>query len=215
MSDISIIFDLDGTLLDTLEDLAVTVNEVLADHGMAEHNINAYKGFIGDGLTSLIERSVAPGTDQSVVIRMCDEFKKRYECNWCQHCRPYPGIIDVLQKLQKRQIDCAVLSNKPHEFTLRFVQHYFSQNTFRVIYGQRSGFAKKPAPDIALAIANELGRQPDEMFFVGDSGVDMQTAQNAGMHGIGVLWGFREKEELLRGGAEFLVNKPKELLLYV
>lgn len=215
MAGLSIIFDLDGTLLDTLRDLADTVNEILEHRGLARHSLADYKRFIGDGLVSLIQRSVPAKNDKDLVAELCIDFQERYKHNWKKNCRPYPGILEMLEKLHKRHIDCAVLSNKPHDFTRLFVQEFFPADTFRLVYGQREGFAKKPSPDVALFIAEELGRQPDEVLFVGDSGVDMQTGVAAGMHSVGVTWGFRSMGELLQNGAECIVKRPEELLLYV
>jgi phosphoglycolate phosphatase len=215
MAHLSIIFDLDGTLLDTLEDLSQTVNEVLVFKGMPTHEALSYKGFIGDGLRQLMERSAPPDAGETTIDELCALFQERYLLNWRKNCRPYPGINELLRELTMRKISCAVLSNKPHEFTKLFVREFFPHDYFKAVYGQQPEFAKKPHPQMALRIAQELGCQPAEMLFVGDSGVDMRTGKAAGMQSVGVLWGFRERGELLTAGADYLLNTPEELLLYV
>ena len=215
MSYLSIIFDLDGTLLDTLTDLADTANEVLARHSFPQHSRNAYKQFVGDGLFVLMQRIVPAGTKEKVVQQCCDLFTDLYSKNWRRKSCPYDGIDDMLSALKSRGIVLAVLSNKPHEFTKHFIDEFFPGELFSAVYGQRNGFAKKPDPATALQIAKECSMRPRDMLFVGDSGVDIKTGKAAGMATAGVSWGFRSVQELTENNADVIVNSPLELEQYV
>jgi len=211
----SIIFDLDGTLLDTLTDLAETGNDVLNQHNFPMHSLNAYKHFVGDGLAVLMQRITPPGTAEKVLRQCCTLFTELYSQNWRRNSCPYAGINDMLSALKSRGITLTVLSNKPHEFTRHFVNEFFPEGLFAVVYGQRTGFAKKPDPAVALQIAEECGTQPSEMIFVGDSAVDIRTGKAAGMATAGVSWGFRSVQELMENNADLIVNSPLELEKYV
>lgn len=211
----SIIFDMDGTLLDTLEGLAETCNEVLTLHHWPTHPIPAYKGFIGDGLHNLIKRITPAGTGDIVLQQCTALFTEIYSRNWKRKCCPYDGISAMLSALKTHGLQLAVLSNKPHAFTTLFVDEFFTEGLFSVVYGQRNGYAKKPDPTVALEIAEHLGTRPQDTVFVGDSGVDMQTAKAAGMTAAGVSWGFRSVQELTDNNADIIVHKPLELEQYV
>lgn len=208
----SIIFDLDGTLLDTIEGLADTTNEVLQHFDFPLHSLEKYKLFVGNGLRVLIERATPGGASAAVIDQCCLEFEKIYSKRWMSKCCPYDGINDMLATLQKRDIPLAVLSNKPHQFTKLFVEEFFAKDMFQVVFGQRDGFAKKPAPDVALEIAKKLQVPNNTTLFVGDTAVDIQTGKNAKMKTAAVSWGFRPVEELLGNNPDILINHPKELL---
>ncbi len=215
MTCLSIIFDLDGTLLDTLHDIAETANTVLTQHGFPVHSQHEYKSFVGDGLNVLIRRITPLGTEEKIISSCIQSFFQLYANNWMNTCQPYDGIEDMLAAIKKQGIRMAVLSNKPHAFTQLFVKKYFPHMTFSSVYGQREGFAKKPDPTVALAIAEGLGVRPEEMFFVGDTPIDIRTGKASGMTAVGVSWGFRSASELEKENADIIINSPMELTKYV
>jgi len=211
----SIIFDLDGTLLDTLAGLVITGNEVLARYGFPSHVSEKYRYFVGDGLKTLMERITPAGTGKYVLDECCGLFSDLYAKNWKFSCVPYDGVPEMLATLRKNSFPLAVLSNKPHAFTSLIVEDFFPGGIFSLVYGQRDGFAKKPDPEVALEIAARFGSRPSETVFVGDSGVDIRTGKAAGMMTVGVAWGFREREELMENKADIIINSPMELLHHV
>lgn len=215
MSFKSAIFDLDGTLLDTLEDLAYAGNSVLATRGFPQHPVEAYKHFVGDGLKVLMERITPAKAGDDEIQTCCGLFNEIYDKCWDNKSRPYPGIIDMLKALKGNGIRCGVLSNKPHQFTEIYIERFFTPDAFEVVFGQREGVEKKPDPAGAFEIADIMQIQPSECIYVGDTSVDMQTGKSAGMFTIGVLWGFREKEELLQNNADMIVSSPEEIVEYV
>jgi phosphoglycolate phosphatase len=212
---LSIIFDLDGTLLDTLSGIAETANAVLVRHGFPVHPEEDYKSFVGDGLSVLIERITPHGAGESILMNCGRMFLELYAKNWDRTCRPYDGIEEMLTAIQKLGIGMAVLSNKPHAFTKLFVERFFPPHTFSQVYGQREGFAKKPDPGVALKIAEKQGFLPNEMFFVGDTAIDIRTGRASGMTTVAVTWGFRDKNALEKENPQIIINKPMELLQYV
>lgn len=214
MSLSSIIFDLDGTLLDTLADLAETSNKVLAHQNFPLHNQDAYKHFVGDGLRILMERITPHRTEDQIIENCCTLFSKLYAQNWRKNCCPYDGILDMLTVLKRQGINLAVLSNKPHAFTKLFIDNFFPEEFFSIVLGQREGVPKKPSPAVALEIAAKFGSRPSKTLFVGDTGVDMQTGKAAGMLTAGVSWGFRSVQELKENKADLIVNSPMELADY-
>ncbi len=207
------LFDLDGTLLDTLDDLADAANRVLAAEGMPVHEVEAYKKFVGDGLATLVER-IVPGEqhNEETLRRVVDAFRQDYGAHWHEKSRPYAGVPEMLTGLRKRGLRLAVLSNKPHEFTKLCVRRMLGDFSFYPVLGQREGVPKKPDPAGALEAAALLDIPAREILYVGDTAVDMQTAAGAGMTAVGVLWGFREEEELTASGADYLVSHPEEIL---
>lgn len=215
MREVSIIFDLDGTLLDTLVDLAETGNIVLRRFGFPSHPVDSYRLFVGDGLRNLVNRMVPADCGDDVLSACVKEFENVYQYRWQRNCCLYPGVGDMLTALKERSIPLAVLSNKPHAFTLQFCETFFPEKPFGLIFGQREGFPKKPAPDVALEISRQFRIPAENTFFVGDSGVDIKTAKFAGMSAVGVSWGFRGTQELLENGADYIINKPLELLEHV
>jgi phosphoglycolate phosphatase len=215
MSKKAILFDLDGTLLDTLQDLADSGNEVLAARGFPSHPVDAYRNFIGNGMMNLVRDIFPDGhrpdegqeTDQVLV-----EYREAYGRNWKNTTRPYEGINELLDTLTEQQIPIGVLSNKAHDFTEKCVDAFLSNWNWDVVLGAREGIPKKPDPAGAIEAAERLGVTATDCWFVGDSDVDMFTAVNAGMHAIGVSWGFRSVEELRAAGAEIVIQNPAELL---
>jgi phosphoglycolate phosphatase len=210
----AIILDLDGTLLDTLEDLADSMNGALSHFGFPVHALEKYKYFVGDGMESLVKRSL-PGSaknDLQVISQCLEMMRQTYERNWNVKSRPYPGIPELLDTLSARGIKMAVLSNKPHDFTLKIIEELLPAWRLDPIIGERPPVPRKPDPSSALEIANVLGVEPAGFLFLGDTSTDMKTANAAGMFAVGALWGFRNAEELLASGAAKLIAKPAELL---
>lgn len=212
----AIVFDLDGTLLDTLQDIATTANQILTRHGFPTHSVERYRQLVGHGLGDLVRR-VLP--DQSVsdgdVARFIEEYRDLYSRMWRETSRPYPAVPELLRSLTEYGVPMAVLSNKRDDFTRLCVSTFFPDVPFVEVWGEREGVPRKPDPCSALLIAESLGVEPRECFFVGDSEVDMMTAKNAAMRGIGVLWGFRSREVLSESGAEVIVESPDEIMSLV
>ncbi len=209
----AVIFDLDGTLLDTLEDLADSGNHVLTRYGFPTHPIDAYRYFIGDGVDMLIRRILpADQRNEQTISKVTETYRREYGRRWNVKTKPYDGIGELLDALKSAKIKTAVLSNKPHELTEKCVGELLSQWTFDVAMGQRGGIARKPDPAGALSIAEQWELAPSEIIYVGDTATDMQTAVAAGMYPCGVLWGFRAAAELQTSGAKVLIEQPMELL---
>jgi phosphoglycolate phosphatase len=209
----AVLFDLDGTLLDTLADLADSSNAALAAMGLPEHPLEAYKYFVGDGLEKLVRRAI--GTEngsEAAVARGIQLTQQEYARRWADKTRPYPGIPDLLDRLTALAIRMTVFSNKPDEFTRLCVTRLLSAWHFEVIQGATAELPKKPDPRGALAIATKLGLAPAEILYLGDTNTDMWTAVVAGMYPVGALWGFRAADELRAAGAAVLVASPMEVL---
>ena len=207
----AVIFDLDGTLINSLEDIAICANQVLEELNYKVHEIQAYKKFVGDGALVLMQNAL-PKECSAKEINLCfQRFIDVYDLNIHNNTKPYEGIYELLNKLEALNIKKGILSNKPHEFTLKYAQNLFNQYTFDQVYGQKKGIAKKPDPTLAIQIANNLQIPCEKIFYVGDTPTDIKTAQNANMKSIGVLWGFRTLEELKDQGADFIVKNPAEL----
>jgi phosphoglycolate phosphatase len=209
----AVLFDLDGTLLDTLEDIALAANAVLAGRGFRTHEVDAYRHFVGEGVSMLFRRALPEAEANADLIARCaGEFREEYGRTWNVHTRPYDGVPELLDVLAAARLPQAVLSNKPDEFTQRCVREYLSNWEFRVVLGQREGVPRKPDPAGALEIAAAAGVPPEHFLYLGDSATDMQAALSAGMHPVGALWGFRPLEELQAGGARAIIRRPMELL---
>ena len=211
----AIIFDLDGTLLDTLQDITIAANTVLRRHGFAEHPLESYANFVGDGLKVLVQRILPGKHPQHLLDLYCRHFLEAYEDCWDKHCQTYDGVDEMLSQLSEAAIPMAVLSNKPHAFVLRFVERYFSEGVFSLVHGQRQGVARKPDPTAALDIARQLRSDPEAIFFVGDTPIDIHTGRAAGMKTAAVSWGFRSSSELIKEQPDFLINHPSELFQHV
>ncbi|MBW1690356.1 MAG: HAD family hydrolase [Deltaproteobacteria bacterium] len=209
----AVIFDLDGTLLNTLDDLGNAVNRVLAERGFSAHAIDEYRSFIGNGVEKLINRALPEQNRNEDTVRACLEaFREDYHKNWNVNTRPYEGIPELLDALKERGLKVAVLSNKPDDTTNLCVAELLPKWRFDVVLGHRDGTPHKPDPAGALEIAQRLDIPPAEFLYLGDSGVDMETAIAARMFPVGVLWGFREADELEESGAQALISHPLEVL---
>jgi len=209
----AIIFDLDGTLLNTLDDIADSVNRILDESGMPTHTVDAYRFFIGNGWRMLITRALPEDLRTDERIEACAARSREiYHENWNRKTRAYAGIPDLMDRLQEKGVPLAVLSNKPHDFTLRYADAYLGQWKFKAIMGYSDRFPPKPDPTAALVIATRIGVAPENFLFVGDSAVDMRTARAAGMHAVGAAWGFRGAGELQDSGCRTLVYHPLEIL---
>jgi phosphoglycolate phosphatase len=210
-----VIFDLDGTLLDTLEDLADAANATLAHFGFPVHPVDSYRYFVGEGLKTLTQR-IIPGSAASdaELAEYMQKFGEIYSRNWNAHSAPYSGIPEMITALSSAGIQLAVLSNKPHEFTKICVEEFFTENSFSFVLGQREGVAKKPDPAGALKLAGKMGLSVKEILYVGDTATDMQTGNSAGMKTIGVEWGFRDRAELEANNAWRIVTTPAEVVKY-
>ncbi len=209
----AVIFDLDGTLLDTIEDLADSMNAALQREGHTVHPIGAYRYFVGDGIENLVRRALPESArDEDSVARGKAAMDAEYNKRWNAKSKPYAGVPKLLDELTRQQIPMAILSNKPEPFTLLAVNELLSQWTFFPIRGARPDTPHKPDPTGALAVAKELGVIPANCLYLGDTDTDMKTAVSAGMYALGATWGFRPGEELLRTGAQTLLDEPLELL---
>ncbi|MEI6756885.1 MAG: HAD family hydrolase [Chlorobium sp.] len=213
MSCKAVIFDLDGTLLDTLQDIVNTLNTVLARHNYPVHTIEKCRFLVGHGLRELIKKALPEeaGSEENIDLLLKD-LLIHYSDNWNVHSRPYPGIATLLDALAERNIKTAILSNKADHFTQLCAEHLLKEWNFDVVMGHHSAIAHKPNPEGALLVASKLGEEPSSILYVGDSGIDMLTATRAGMYPLGVLWGFRPESELLEFGARSLVQHPEEII---
>jgi phosphoglycolate phosphatase len=212
----AVIFDMDGTLLDTLADLADSMNQVLKNFGFPEHPREAYKYFVGQGMDILVRKALPPEhLNESLVTQSIEAMREEYIKNWDRTTRPYPGIPEMLDALTRKGIPMTILSNKPHDFTRFVADKLLAKWTFPVILGARPEVPKKPDPAGALEIADSLKLPPKEILYLGDTGTDMRTATAAGMFPVGVLWGFRTASELTAEGAQVLIEHPQELLRYL
>ena len=207
------IFDLDGTLLDTLGDLAASVNHALRAHGMPEHTIDDVRRFVGNGVRLLMERAVPNGADNPDFEATFATFRQYYMQHSLDTTRPYEGIPETLQALKARGCQLAVVSNKMMAATQSLIRHFFP-DTISVAIGEHEaeGIRKKPAPDTVLAALRQLGVGKEGAVYVGDSDVDIETAHNSGLPCISVLWGFRDRDFLLQHGATTFIAAPSELL---
>lgn len=204
------LFDMDGTVLDTLQDLADSTNAVLKKHGFPTHDIEAVRQFVGNGAKLLIERAVPVGTDPQKTDTVLADFKEYYGKHSADATKPYDGILAMLRQLRAAGVRTAVVSNKP-DFAVRSLSAQYFGELFDASIGDREGVRKKPAPDSVLEVMRLLECEPCETVYIGDSDVDVQTAQNAGIDGIFVDWGFRSTECLRESGAKTIVSTPDEI----
>ena len=208
-----IVFDLDGTLLNSLEDLADSANHVLTQHSFPTHPVDAYRYFVGDGVRKLIERILPPEERNETTIELCrQEFVAYYKVHMEDKTSVYEGITDLLTELKKRGLKIAVATNKVHIAVKPLMEKYFPNIRFDSMIGQREGIPVKPAPQIMYDILKETGCAPSEALHVGDTATDMHLAHNAEVTPVGVLWGYRPLEELQEAGARYIIEHPLELL---
>lgn len=211
-----VIFDLDGTLLNSIADLAVAVNLALRACGYPTHPEDAYRFMVGDGVRKLFERALpeAERTPENIE-RIREHFMPYYDLHNADLSRPYEGIAELLEELQQRGVRMAVASNKYHSATQKLIAHYFPTIRFEVVLGQREGVPVKPNPQIVSEILDLCGVAKEEVLYVGDTNVDMQTAKNAEVDALGVTWGFRPREELAAHKPLAIIEHPSQLLNYL
>lgn len=209
------IFDLDGTLADTVESIAHAVNQTLQFYGFQKRPVEEYNFYAGDGMNMCMKRALAAAGDKTgaylddAIVHVRGIFAE----DPLYHAKPYDGITDVVSELKKQGIKVAVLSNKPHMQAIDVVETLFGKELFDVIQGQTDKIPRKPAPDGALSIADSFGVSPSECLYFGDTNTDMDTGNAAGMYTVGVTWGFRPREELIAHGARRLLDRPQEILV--
>lgn len=208
----AVIFDLDGTLIDSLNDIAICANQVLKQFDLPVHEIEEYKNFVGGGAEILIRNCTPSNTSEEKISKILKSFKEIYEINLHSNTKPYDGIFELMKNLHTQNIQIGVLSNKPHEFTVKYVEKFFSEYNIKESHGQKKDVPKKPNPSAAIDIAKNFNIKCQDIFFIGDSDVDIKTAKNAGMIAVGVSWGFRGTKELIENGADYIVKTPQDIL---
>ena len=211
----AVLFDLDGTLLDTIEDLTDSMNEALKRLGFPGHDSESCKMFVGDGVEKFALRALPENRrDESTVAECVATMRSVYSKRWDQKTRPYDGIPELLDHLTSYQIKMSILSNKPDDSTTEMVAKLLSEWQFDPVLGARPSIPKKPDPTMAIQIAEQLQVDPKNVLYLGDTGTDMKTARDSGMFALGALWGFRTAEELMANGAKALVAHPMEVLQF-
>ncbi len=217
----ALIFDLDGTLLDTVTDLAHATNRILIKHGFKERPEEMYNHYLGGGVYNLIRRALKDQPEgfvpsdaeiESCLPQMVLEQKTLYAEIWKENSRPYPHIKEMLDALSEKGAVLAVVSNKPHHFTVEMVDYFFGRNVFNTVIGQQDGIPVKPEPDMLLNAIRDIGASTASILYVGDTDTDMLTAKNAQAASIGVSWGFRSTDELKAHGADHIVTTPLEII---
>ena len=211
-----IIFDLDGTLLDTIADLANSVNFALNNHNFPTHSIDKYNFFIGNGLNKLLERALPVEHQNANTVSMLKvDFIEHYYVHAEERTRPYPGVTKLIENLYNDGYKLAIASNKIHQPTVSLAKRFFPKISFIAVFGQREGHDVKPNPGILEEIIEMAGVTKAEVLYIGDSGVDVATAKNTNVDFVGVLWGFRPKNELAELGATVFVEKAEDLYTYI
>ena len=204
------LFDMDGTVLDTLQDLADATNAAMRMHGYPTHSVEAVRQFVGNGARVLIEKAVPAGTDEAKINTVLGDFKEYYGKHSADATKPYDGVLDCLRALRAAGVYTAVVSNKP-DFAVKMLAEQYFAGLFDMAIGDREGVRKKPAPDSVFEVMRAMGISPAEAVYVGDSDVDVQTAKNAGIDGIFVDWGFRSAQCLRESGATVIVSDPARI----
>lgn len=208
----AVLFDLDGTLVNSLGDLAASTNYALSEFGFPTHETECFKYFVGDGMPKLIERALPEEKrDENTRKRVLATFMEHYRAHFADRTAAYEGIGELISALRDMGLKTAVISNKVQEMTLVVVQKLFG-DCFEVVCGKQEGFPTKPDPALTLKVMGQLGVTPEECVLIGDSGMDAAAAVNAGCIGIGVLWGFRTRDELLKNGAKYIAEKPQDII---
>jgi phosphoglycolate phosphatase len=211
------IFDLDGTILDTIDTIAYFGNLALSRFGLSRIETEKYKYFAGNGAVKLVSRMLESVgiQDEPTFQKVFEYYIREYNKNASFKTKVFDGINELLNELIKRGVKLGVLSNKPHDATCSVVKEFFGENTFSRCIGQRGGYPMKPNPKPALDMAQDMGANPGEVIYVGDTSVDMETGKRAGFYTVGVLWGFRKEDELIKSGADLIVSKPLEILAVI
>ena len=204
------IFDLDGTLLDSLTDLAISCNYALRVNNMPERSLDEVRHFVGNGVKKLMERAIPDGLQNPAFEKTYNDFRQHYLVHNLDNTKPYPGVISLLQRLHSEGKNIAVVSNKFYAATQNLVKHFFGEYV-TVAIGERENIRKKPAPDTVIEALRQLNASASGAVYIGDSDVDVMTARNSGMPCISVLWGFRDKEFLKENGATTFVTAPDEI----
>jgi phosphoglycolate phosphatase len=209
----AVLFDLDGTLLNTLTDLADAMNSSLVHFGFKPHSVDAFKYFVGESVEVEARRALPESARDDETVKKIAEFSQQIYANcWQKNTRPFPGIPELLSNLKERRLPLAVLSNKIDRFTKTMVEKLLPKWHFEVVQGALPDVPLKPHPDLALRIVKQLNIPPEQFLYVGDSNIDILTAVSAGMFPVGCLWGYRSADELLHAGAKVLVKTPSEIL---
>ena len=212
----AVFFDLDGTLIDSLADLAEAVNRMLDDRGYPRRDPGLFNEFVGDGVLKLVQRAVPDEVRDEATVKACvDGYLAHYQDLWHDRTQPYAGIVETLAALRAQGLKLGVISNKPHRFTVLCCDHFFGPDVFDGVLGQRPDVPRKPDPAGAFELAGRLGVHVSRCAYVGDSGVDMKFGVNSGMRRIGVRWGFRSEQELRDNGAEAMVSKAQDIVRLV
>ena len=212
-----VIFDLDGTLSDSIHSIKYCTDRALEPFGFGPFSVEDYKYFVGDGAANLIRRALAAAGD-SEGVHFADAFaryKELFAVDCMYEVKPYEGIVELLKALKERGIRLAVLSNKPHAETIRVIEYLFGKDVFDVLHGQIEGVPIKPDPAGAFSIMEQLNVEAEEVLYLGDTATDMKTGKGAGAFTIGALWGFRKREELEESHADAIIGHPLELLNYL
>lgn len=209
-----VIFDLDGTLLNTLEDLSAASNHVCESHGWPTFSIDEYRHKVGNGMPKLVERFMpeALAGEKQLFDQAYQELCAYYSAHKEDHTAPYPGIPEMLDALRAAGVTLAVLTNKDHAAAAPLVEHYFGADRFACVQGRADAFPPKPAAPVTLHVMRQLNAKPESTLYVGDSDVDVQCGRNAGLRVAGAAWGFRGRAELEREGAEYIAEAPADLL---
>lgn len=207
----AVIFDLDGTLVDSIQDIAICMNQVLQQLGYDEHPENNYQDFVGDGALMLVQNALPNNSSQEMTNKALKLFIEFYETGVHKNSKVYTGIYNMLDSIKNTDLKLTVLSNKPHKFTLEFIKYFFKDYPFIEVHGQKKDVPKKPHPMGAHNIAEALNLHPHEIIFVGDTPTDINTAKGASMMSIGVSWGYRSVEELVLANADYIAKDPKHL----
>lgn len=208
-----VIFDLDGTLINSIKDLGAATNYALGKHGYPQHSLEAYPMFVGNGVNKLIERALPEeNRSEEIILNLRKEFTEYYDVHNTDYTVPYEGMVSLLEKLNEQGMMVAVASNKYEAATVKLVRHYFPNVKFVAICGQKEGVPVKPDPSIVFEILSVAGVRKQDTLYVGDSGVDMETARRACVDSVGVTWGFRSIAELQEANAGTIVSKAEEIL---
>ncbi len=207
----AVIFDLDGTLVNSIFDLAEACNYSLEKVGQTPYDLDSYRYFVGNGIPVLIERVVNGKNRPDLYDEVFKIFNEYYAVHYVDKTKPYDGICDLLAFLKEKGLKIAILSNKAHRFSVEVAEKVFGKDYFDLVLGLRDGIPEKPAPDAVFEIMEKFNLTAEDCLYVGDTGGDMQTGNNAGVKTIGVLWGFREKEELVQNNAKVIISHPSEI----